>query len=126
MTRIYFRMSIRTNAPAHTYRFKLFQHKNNPIQTECIIIYRAENKISDVLLEVIARTVITQATLLWMQGDNMCLDDGMNMETFKGLFKNQNESEMLKVLEPFNSLIINNDWIITGCPELNNVRIYME
>ena len=119
-------MSSRFGMPAHTYKFKLFSREQNAIQTECIITYRANEKITDRLLETIARTIITQATLLWMQGGNMCLDEKMNMDTFKSLFENRQDSEMLRILEPFNSLIINNDWIINGCPELNNVRIYIE
>ena len=114
------------NIPQHTYRFDLYPCGRNPIPTECIIKYRAETTISNTLLETIARTILSQATLLWLQGGNMCLDDKMNMDTFKSLFKDIEDSEMLRVLKPFKSLVISNDWVIASCPELNNVRIYME
>ena len=114
------------NTPTHAYRFQLFPVGTSPIPTECIVIYKLNKKLEENSLEKIARTVIAQATYLWLQGENQCLDSEMNMAAFRCLFTNEEDAHISQILANFNSLTIDNDYRTMGAPEFNNVRIRLE
>ena len=109
------------NKVTHTYSFNIFPH--GPVTTRCIFIYESQSVIDNYQLEQVARSILGQATVLWIQGQNQGLDSTLNMSILKEHFRVHNNHLMLQLLEPFHNLVIDNDRRTIGLPSDNNIII---
>ena len=95
--------SVRMN----TYHFDVFPRA--PFTTFCVFQYPGQTIIPNHSIESIARNILAQATKLWIQGQEQCLDPQLNLETLKNVLIEQDDKDLLPWLEPFTSLSIQND-----------------
>ena len=93
----------------HTYQFNIFPHSPYMFVSRCIFCYISESVIPNEIVEKIARNILTHATLLWLQGQEQCLNTELNLTTLKTVLADQNDQDLLEWLEPYSGLLIHND-----------------
>ena len=59
--------------------------------------------------ERLARIIITHATLFWLQGNDMALDEEQNLVLLRQKLADNNEQELLDLLHQYQSLSISNE-----------------
>ena len=69
----------------------------------------SETVIPNPIIEKLARSILTNATVLWLQGSEQCLDTELNLNTLKTVLIEQNEQELASWLDPFTNLTMHND-----------------
>ena len=92
---------------SHTYTFSVFP--GNEFLSWCTFTYKSESVIPNNIIESVARSILTNCTILWLQGAEQCLNPELNMATLKSILTDQNEQQILSWLEPFTTLQIQND-----------------
>ena len=107
---------------SHTVSFDLFPC--HPILTRCHITYKSEQVLESALLEKLARYILASATELWLRGNDQALDQEQNLYFMKEYLARQNETELAEMLDPFKSLLIQNDYFL--CDNENNIVIQLE
>ena len=92
---------------SHCYRFNIFPR--TPVVSHCTFCYVSETVIPNPIIEKLARSILTNATVLWLQGSEQCLDTELNLNTLKTVLIEQNEQELASWLDPFTNLTMHND-----------------
>ena len=91
---------------AHSFNFTI---SSGEILSQCCISYKATNVaiLPKSTLEQICLTIIKNAHIFWMAGDNKCLDENLNMYTLKTImYEDKSVSNWLK---QFKALKMHND-----------------
>ena len=89
----------------HCYEFVMFE---TPTYTSCAVTYTGYVIIPKDVLRKIATTVIEQATLIWIRGNDSCLNEAINMSVLKEYLNDVGDTEMLPWLLPFDHLDMDN------------------
>ena len=79
-----------------------------PTFSSCLIIYEGETVIPNQVLKEIATSIIEKATIIWLQGNDSCINESINMSAFKQCLENDGNQELLQWLRPFNNLDMDN------------------
>ena len=72
-------------------------------------MYKSQTVIENNQAEKLARTIITNATLFWLQGNDMALDEEQNLVLLRQKLADDNEQELLDLLHQYQTLTISND-----------------
>ena len=80
----------------------------SPTYTTCVISYTADIIIPNPILKRIATIIVEQATYIWIQGNDSCINESYNMNALKSHLTEVGESELLQWLEPFENLDMDN------------------
>ena len=102
-----FQIEVQFSLMRHTYHFNIFPRSE--VVSYCIFSYASEQVIPNDAIEKIARSILTHAKLLWLQGQEQCLNTRLNLETLKSVLKDQEDNALLEWLAPFETLLIHND-----------------
>ena len=89
----------------HSYDFVLFK---TPTYTDCLITYTGDTIIPNQILKDIAASIIEKATLIWLKGNDSCINESINMAAYKSLLVNDGNTVLLQWLRPFNNLDMDN------------------
>ena len=103
------RLKSRITEMSHCYRFTIFPR--TAIGSHCTFSYKSEFVIPNAIIEKIARSILTNATVLWLKGNEQCLDAALNLTTLKSVLIDQNEQELADWLDPFTTLTMHNDML---------------
>ena len=91
----------------HTVSFDLFP--GFPIYTRCHFMYTGPNVYEIEQAEKLARIIVTQATLFWLQGNDMALDEEQNLCLLRQKLAEDNDQELLDLISGYQTLSISND-----------------
>ena len=72
-------------------------------------MYKSQTVIENNQAEKLARTIITNATLFWLQGNDKALDEEQNLVLLRQKLADDNEQELLDLLHQYQTLTISND-----------------
>ena len=89
----------------HVYNFDLYKH---PIPANVHFVYTAEHVIPNDTIKEITTLILTHAASLWLEGNNQCMDDAINLSILRSRLTAENKHDIVEWLAPFTSLTLRN------------------
>ena len=89
----------------HVYHFDLYKY---PIPAHVYFVYKHETVIPNEIIKEITTLILVHASKLWLEGNNQCMDDSMNLTILRSQLLKDDRADIIAWLEPFTDLSLRN------------------